>query len=324
MNHENSKLKIMIVQIGKIGDMILTTPMFSQIKKKFPNSQLHILAVQRNVQILLDNPHVDKIYIFKKQPFYLINLLFHIYLEKYSVWIDPKDHFSRESLILAFFSRAGTKIGFNRLNSSVFNIAIPSDKQNLYKHAVQRNVQILKNIGIEHPKLSRPELYLDEGLVKEIESQYNKILNKLILLNISAGDESRYWTVNGWREVLKFTTAQGNSVLLVFHPDDYNLAEKIQNGFPQVSLFQSETINKVIAIMYFAKLIVTPDTSVVHIASAFNTPIVALYPPVEWNFNKFHPLSNWNEVIMPEKNKTIKQIQPETVISKIKMFFDGE
>ena len=40
--------KILVVQIGKIGDMILTTPLFLELKRLFPNTNLSVLASLNN------------------------------------------------------------------------------------------------------------------------------------------------------------------------------------------------------------------------------------------------------------------------------------
>jgi len=53
-----------------------------------------------------------------------------------------------------------------------------------------------------------------------------------------------------------------------------------------------------------ARLIITPDTSLVHIASCFNVPIVAVYHKVEWNIKRFAPLSDKKAVLISsEENK---------------------
>jgi ADP-heptose:LPS heptosyltransferase len=60
--------------------------------------------------------------------------------------------------------------------------------------------------------------------------------------------------------------------------------------------------------------VVTPDTSVVHIASAFNVPQVALFPPVEWNLHKFRPLSDRSVVLQPSEGAPLASIRTEDVI----------
>lgn len=302
--------------------MILTTPMFSQIKIYYPNSKLHVLASQRNAQILDNNPNINKIYIFKKKPIHLLRLLFRLYNERYTFWIDPKDHYSRESMILALFSHAGTKIGYNKPNSAIFDIAIPSDKQNFNLHAIKRNISILEKIGIKAPELLKPELFIKEELNKEVELQFREIIPNLIVLNISAGDKSRYWTIEGWIHVSDFINKLNGFALLVYHPDDYSLAREIKNSSNTAILYQSDSIEKVVAIIRCAKLVVTPDTSIVHIASAFNIPIIALYSSIEWNVNKFHPLSDWCKIIEPKENQTIQEIKIGRVLRQVKAYFD--
>ena len=60
---------------------------------------------------------------------------------------------------------------------------------------------------------------------------------------------------------------------------------------------------------------VTPDTSVVHIAAAFDTPVLGLYQNYEPNYNKFRPLSTINRMVMHhEPGSKISEITVELLI----------
>jgi ADP-heptose:LPS heptosyltransferase len=69
--------------------------------------------------------------------------------------------------------------------------------------------------------------------------------------------------------------------------------------------------------MPLVNLVVTLDTSVVHIASAFDVPQIALFPDVEWNLKKFRPLSSLSVVVQPEKGEMVSTIPVERVIGEI-------
>ena len=61
---DNKKFKkILIFRYDRIGDMIVTTPLISALKKNFPNSRVIILASELNAKVLTNNRHVDIIQI---------------------------------------------------------------------------------------------------------------------------------------------------------------------------------------------------------------------------------------------------------------------
>jgi heptosyltransferase III len=61
--------------------------------------------------------------------------------------------------------------------------------------------------------------------------------------------------------------------------------------------FPSRSINDVVALVSQSKLVISPDTSVVHIASAFNVPCIALFHSLWWNVHKFAPLSTQKWIV---------------------------
>ncbi|MGA2296363.1 MAG: lipopolysaccharide heptosyltransferase family protein, partial [FCB group bacterium] len=86
-------MKILIVQLGRIGDMILATPMFRAVREKYPDAEIHVLAGKHNFFVINNNPRIDKIYIHKKNPFNIIKNILALKKEKYDYWLDAKDHY---------------------------------------------------------------------------------------------------------------------------------------------------------------------------------------------------------------------------------------
>ena len=58
---KNHKTKILIIHGGKIGDLVCATPVFREIKKKFPSSWVAAIVISKSRDILINNPHLDEI-----------------------------------------------------------------------------------------------------------------------------------------------------------------------------------------------------------------------------------------------------------------------
>jgi len=54
------ELKILVIITGKIGDLVCTTPVFREIKKKFPDSYLTAAIRKQSYGVVQNNPHIDK------------------------------------------------------------------------------------------------------------------------------------------------------------------------------------------------------------------------------------------------------------------------
>jgi ADP-heptose:LPS heptosyltransferase len=310
-------MKILIVQIGRIGDMVLTTPMFRAVANHIPGAELHVLASPRGFSVLKGNPHIKRVIVYRKDPFSLLFIFLRLRLAVYDWWIDPKDHPSREGALLARICRAKNKVGYNNEGEKTFSFGIPSHDENMALHAVVRNLACLSPLGMPPNADCRPDLFPDARLTKNIRDKFLSDDKKTGLLNISAGDASRYWPVEKWAKVAALFQERGLRVIIACQPSDGRMAAELQGLRPGVILYHSSTINEIIALMPLVNLVVTLDTSIVHIASAFDVPQIALFPDVEWNVIKFRPLSNLSVVLQPEKGEEVSTIPAERVIEEI-------
>jgi ADP-heptose:LPS heptosyltransferase len=344
-------MKILIVQIGRLGDMILTTPIFRVIKEKMPGSEVHVLASVTNHRVILNNKFVDKFFIYKKDPLNLLRALYNLNREKYDVWIDPKDHHSSESKLLIKLIRANTKIGFNRKGEKVFDFGIPSDEENLRLHLIERNLNTLKFIGIEKKEIVHPDIFITDDSRKHVNNRLEPFKGKkIILINISVNVMERFWPVKSWRELIYYFSQATEKPLIsnfseskdslniqtrpersrrafqnedlqfvvTYLKNDIESAEMIVKDFKNAIIFHDRNLNDLSAIVEKSDLVISPDTSLIHFASAFNKPTVALFQNVEWNYNKFKPLNEHSITLMPEVNETVEKIEPGRVIEVVK------
>jgi ADP-heptose:LPS heptosyltransferase len=308
-------MKILIVQIGRIGDMVLTTPMFRAIGNHLPDAEIHVLTSPRSLSVIFNNPRIVKIHLYRKNFLLLPQLMTQLRGQHYDVWIDPKDHPSSEGSLLASFSGAQQKIGFNKPGQRVFDVALPSAEANCELHVSDRNLCALSSlIPVDSSHLNRrPELFVDPDYAVPLAPH-------TVLINISAGNPSRHWPVERWGAVIAECTRLSLPVALMFDPTDRAAAKEIAARGGNCLLLDTPTIHHAIAAVSSAALVISPDTSVVHIAAAFNVPIIALYPCVDWNLKKFYPLSDQAAVILPDESQTFQDIPDENVIKQLHLF----
>ena len=55
--------KVLILKYDRIGDMIVTTPIFRELKNAYPNCSLSVLASEENKDVIKYNPYIDNIYV---------------------------------------------------------------------------------------------------------------------------------------------------------------------------------------------------------------------------------------------------------------------
>ncbi|MEO8666000.1 MAG: hypothetical protein ABI462_10925, partial [Ignavibacteria bacterium] len=185
---------ILVVQIGKIGDMILTTPLFTGLKKLFPDAILKVLASNLNKDIPLNHCAVNEVIVYRKS--FLKNIFLpDISLRKIDMWIDPKDGYSRTSELLLKMYRPEKSIGFN-FKKKIFDISLNGIVTGT--HAVDINVSPLSFFESQNNKItSLPSFTIPIETEKKFANTFQT--DKLnVLINVSAGNNSRYLENNKW------------------------------------------------------------------------------------------------------------------------------
>ena len=58
--------RILIIQTAFLGDVILATPVISELKRLFPKANIDILVKKGNESILANNPKINSVFTFDK------------------------------------------------------------------------------------------------------------------------------------------------------------------------------------------------------------------------------------------------------------------
>lgn len=283
--------------------MILLTPFIKILNENFPNAKIDVIASTHNWIILKDNPRISSIYVYDKNPLKIIQLIIKLLSHKYSYYIDPKDHHSTESQIFARIVRAEKKIYFTQKNNKNYVFPIKTIDKNASVHFTKKLMQPLKFLNIEIPQNTiLPELWEDKEsqlYILNFFKQFPK--GKInILLNISASKPHKMWEVNKWIDFLSMIELKKYNIILSSDPKDRENIGLIKNALPEIIISPGRNFSDLISIIKNSDIVITPDTSVVHIASAFNKPILGLYSGLSWSHKIFGPLSELQRLVFAQ------------------------
>ena len=65
----SSALSVLVIRPDRLGDVVLSTPVYASIKKSSPHLRVSVLVSHSNAPILTNNPNVDEIISFdSKEP----------------------------------------------------------------------------------------------------------------------------------------------------------------------------------------------------------------------------------------------------------------
>ena len=83
-------MKLLLIQLQRIGDVMMTTPSIRSIKENYPDSKIFFITTKPSNQILQNNKHIDEILIYPKKINFLnfLKLINYIRLQKFDYVID--------------------------------------------------------------------------------------------------------------------------------------------------------------------------------------------------------------------------------------------
>lgn len=268
---------------GKIGDMVVSSFIYREIKKQYPNIKIGVVTRKGATDIIKDNHYVDKIYEYKKDSSYLKNLANEIAKEKYDLLIDTST-ILREKQIM-FINKCDCKInlGVDKEEWQLFDISVPEEKNS---HITKRFINILEILGIKEIQSNYDIQISDEALVK-VEKKIKEEENILeasgkerVILNPYTASKHRNFNRKNIEKIIEILLKyRENELYLLGHGENkkeiLEIKEKIKNK--RVHYIELNGIQEVIALIKNCELIISPDTSIVHIGVGLDKKVIAIY-----------------------------------------------
>lgn len=304
---------IAILAQEKYGDAILLTPLLKNLKKEFPETAIHLVTFSKAVtDFFSTDPNVTAIHFAKGNQITYIKSILH---QKFDLLFNTKDHPSRTFLIHSLLIRARCRTGIaSHFHEGLYDYLIDID---YHSPIPLKNCGLMAILGKPVPAEScRP--YLPPKPVSKKIEQFLEIpgLKGALGINISAGWPTRYWTDENWKALVN--VFPDRRIVVLSSPADLEGKTKLERSFPNI-LTSPSTSNLYEAglIVNKLQLLITPDTSLVHVASSKQTPVVGLYVKAPQHRTRFQPFLTDHELVI-SPTEFVKDIAPEAVISAVK------
>lgn len=291
-------MQILVIQTAFLGDVILATPVLSELKRIMPTSQIDILVRKGNEGILANHPDIREIIILDKKAGKLNalrTLVPKIRKTKYTIVINL--HRFAFSGLLTSLSGAPMKIGFNKNPFSLFYTKKVEHVIGDGTHEVERNLKCIAQFGAA--TIVRPSIFPsneDHDFVS-----YNQ-RNPYVVLAPASVWFTKQLPLEHWSTLAR-RIKQTHDVFVVGGPSDQPLcAELIRSAeLPESNNLAGKlTLLQSAALFQKATRCYVNDSGPLHIASAVNAPTTAFFCATVPNFG-FGPLSSDSKIIETEE-----------------------
>lgn len=283
----------MIVQTAFIGDVILSTALIEKLHQFYPNASIDFVVRKGNETLLTGHPYLREVIVFDKKRKYrnLFLLIKKIRANQYDVLVNVQ-RFATTGLITAL-SGAKQKIGFNKNPFFLFfTKRIAHEVGQL--HETDRNQRLIE--ALTDTKTLRPRLYpsaSDFIYVQQFQS------GSYYCLAPTSVWFTKQWPAEKWIELIQTIQAKAKAIFLLGAPADNHVCESIRLacGAANVKNLSGKlTFLQSAALMKGAKMNFVNDSAPMHLASAMNAPVTAIYCSTVPSFG-FGPLSDQSFIV---------------------------
>lgn len=284
-------MNILLLQLKRIGDLILTTPAITAVRQKFPDARITLVISAECKALAPAIVGVNKLLVMPRG-FAGFPIIAAVAGGKFDYCVD----FTRtdRSALLVLLSRAKKRIVSFRIKvrskfrTHFYNEFVPHRMRDM--HTVDYHLSLLEPLGISNaPGAIQLELPERARATAAQLLERGDVRRQFIIFHPGSARPEKFWNAQRWAEVINHT-AEGHDVDLVLtggsssleqtHIDD--IRSKVRN---RIVDFSGKTdLLTLAALIAHARLLVTVDSAPMHLAAATRTPQVILFGPT----NPFH------------------------------------
>jgi len=274
--------RILLVRTDRIGDVVVSTPVFPAIKKRFPNAHLAILIARENADLIQGNSSIDEVILYDKEgkeKSILGALRFGWMMRRKK--FDAAIHFHPRARTYwtSFLAGIPARIGYRLKNHWLLTHSIPDNKSEGKRHESDYLFDLLQFLDIPKPAHIEPFVSLHEPLRVSLEKKLGS-LNRFAVFHPSASCPSKIWSYQNFADVADYVAKKFQIMPVVVDG-----IPGARHGKAMLKLMKSEAVNlcgqlqlgELAWLFKKSELVVSNDSGPVHIASAVGAPVVVIY-----------------------------------------------
>ncbi len=294
--------RILVVrQHNQMGDMVCATPALRALRQSFPRAEIALVCAPVNRDVVLHNPHLDRVLVFDKRacthPLPLLRFIGELRrFRPDAAFVLNSVSYSVTSAALAAVSGAPLLIGGDSLpygfdiSRHAYSLVMPS-RPELDRHAVDHNLAPLESIGIVTADRSTVVVpaVAEEAAAREIDDLVPGA-GGLWILHPGAGKAQNQWPAPRFAEVAARAVRDGRRVLVLQGPADgpamADFSAALDGllaplGLAPPPINPPVTVGVCAALLTRAERFLCNDTGLMHVAGAVRAPTLALFGPTD-------------------------------------------
>ena len=296
VNWENT----LILQTSFLGDTVLTLPLISEVRRRFPVKQLSVLCLPVSGDLLQDHPAIDQLIIDDKRAANrgwqgVRRTAARLRSEQFTIALTP--HKSLRSALILYLAGIPHRVGFRESRGWFF--FHQRAERDSARHDVERNLSVLRVFGLGPEECQRAlDLPVDASIQNAVNEKLRSfgVNDTAPIIGVSPGSvwPTKRWSADGFATLIRMLRQQhGCQVLLFGGADDAAVVEDVQrmSGAAAVNLVGQIGLRELAAAINRCHVFVTNDSGPMHVAVARRIPTVAVFCATTPDLG-FYPYTN--------------------------------
>lgn len=309
---KNPPRNVLLIQLGEIGDVVLTTPTFRAVKETFPGVRLSVLVRKPCASLLEADPNLDEIVEVSKSGRKIsevgrdnLDLVRRLRRARYDLVIDLRT--GDRGTILAFLTGAPVRVArydpgqpFWREWMLTRLLPDPPHAAPPVHPGADHSLRLVRTLGID-TKDTLPRLTVSANASERIREQLRSIGigpgERWITINPCSRRKYKEWVHDRWAEVADGIRERHRiPAIFVGAPEESGTAEGIVRRCAGMAfnLAGRTTLGELAALLARSTAHLGVDSAPPHIAAAVGTPTVTVFGP-----------SNWKSWIIPDETHRV-------------------
>lgn len=260
---------ILIVRLDHIGDFVCTTPLFKNIKDRFPKARITALVNSVSKDLALRDPNIDSVIAFS--PIHLargggssglggtVRLIRQIRRANFDLGIEPRGDIL--SILIMWLGGVKYRIGYGITGGGfLLNKVCMYDDS---KHVIDRNLALLEALDIPVSDRS-PKIY------SNINDRPDVTASGAVVIHPFAGAKAKEWPEANFQGLIDRIRNAGQDVLLVGSASDKSSYKNV------IDLRGKLTLPQLACLMGQAECFIGLDSGPANMAAALNVPSIII------------------------------------------------
>ncbi len=272
--------QILLIRPGGIGDAVLTFPMLAALRTHFPAAAMDVLGERRNTGVYRINSLVRDVHRYDQSPHLVWSTLRRLAAKRYDIVIDS-EQFHYLSSVVANHLAPRYLCGFDTLGRGRFQThRVPYNEKGyeVYSFLGLAGALLGRTLPFEP---DRPFLDVDARWLQWADETLAPYRDRpLAVIVPSASSEHRFWEPQRYADVARWLTDHGFVVAILGGSDALHASRIISQGHPSsecLNLITKTSLGQTAGLVQRARLYVSADTGVLHIAYGVGTPTVHMF-----------------------------------------------